>query len=79
MKLRPSDANVLYNSACTYGILQRKKETLGTLKKAIASGFRLYEWAERDPDLSCVHDDPEFKRLMAEIRRKGSKVRKTKS
>jgi serine/threonine protein kinase/Flp pilus assembly protein TadD len=62
--LRPNDPNILYNAACTYGVLQRKAEALSMLRRAKMSGFTTLEWATRDPDLACLHDDPEFKELI---------------
>jgi hypothetical protein len=54
----------LYNAACTYGVLSRKTESLETLKKAIAAGYGNLNWAARDSDLDCLHDDPEFQKLV---------------
>ncbi|PWT93286.1 MAG: protein kinase [Acidobacteria bacterium] len=65
---RPLDPMLLYNAACAYGILQRKKDALETFKKAAFRGNIIGIWAEKDPDLACLHDDPEFIRLMAELR-----------
>jgi serine/threonine protein kinase/Flp pilus assembly protein TadD len=62
--LRPNDTNVLYNAACTYGLLQRKREALDTLRQAIQAGFGSPGWASRDPDLACLHGDPEFEALV---------------
>jgi serine/threonine protein kinase/Tfp pilus assembly protein PilF len=62
--LRPNDGNTLYNAACTYGVLARKIEALETLKKAIAAGYGNLNWAARDADLDCLHDDPEFRKLV---------------
>ena len=56
--------DILYNAACTYGILQKKEEALTMLRKAKESGFGTMEWAARDPDLACLHDDHEFKQLI---------------
>ncbi len=61
--LRPNDPNVLYNAACTYGVLEKKTEALEMFKKAIAAGYARGNWASRDPDLACLRDDPEFQRL----------------
>jgi serine/threonine protein kinase/cytochrome c-type biogenesis protein CcmH/NrfG len=63
--MRFNDPNVLYNAACVYGIMSMKKETLEMLKKAKAAGYANMEWATRDPDLACVHDDPEFRQMIA--------------
>jgi serine/threonine protein kinase/Flp pilus assembly protein TadD len=62
--LRPNDPNILYNAACTYGVLTRKAEALAMLKKAIAAGWGNPNWAARDSDLDCLHDDPEFRKLV---------------
>ena len=61
--LRPNDSNVLYNAACTYALLQRKPEALEMLAGAIKAGWSNMEWILNDPDLSSLHDEPEFKRL----------------
>ena len=61
--LRPGDSNVLYNAACTYGVLQKKAEALDMLRRAREAGYGNLEWAARDPDLACVRDDPEFKKI----------------
>jgi serine/threonine protein kinase/Flp pilus assembly protein TadD len=62
--LRPGDPNILYNAACTYGVMGRKQEALETLKKAFAVGYGNKNWASRDADLRCLHDDPEFRQLV---------------
>ncbi len=64
--LRPNDPNILYNAACTYGVMARKAEALAMLKKAIAAGWGNPNWAARDSDLDCLHDDPEFRKLVGE-------------
>jgi serine/threonine protein kinase/Tfp pilus assembly protein PilF len=62
--LRPGDGNTLYNAACTYGVLFRKAEALATLKKAFAAGYGNLNWAARDSDLDCLHEEPEFRKLV---------------
>lgn len=62
--LRPNDGNTLYNAACTYGILQKKPEALDTLKRAIGAGYGNLTWAAQDSDLECLHDIPEFQKLV---------------
>jgi serine/threonine protein kinase/Tfp pilus assembly protein PilF len=63
MLLRPNEATVLYNAACTFCTLNRKAEALDALAKAWRAGFRDADWARRDPDLAILHDDPEFEKL----------------
>jgi non-specific serine/threonine protein kinase len=62
--LRPNDGNTLYNAACTYGILKNKAKALEMVKKALAAGWDNLNWAARDSDLECLHDDPEFQKLV---------------
>ncbi len=72
LALRPKDSNILYNAACVYGLLKKKAEALTVLRKAKEAGYRLIlEWAARDPDLACLHGEPEFERLLKEGEQKG--------
>ena len=72
--LRPNDTNVLYNAACTLGVLQKKVEALAMLRKALAAGYGNLEWVARDPDLTCLREDPEFQTLVGQGRAGGSPV-----
>ncbi|MDX1582116.1 MAG: protein kinase [Thermoanaerobaculia bacterium] len=63
MALRPNEATVLYNVACVFCHLGKKKEALDALKKAWDAGFKDPSWARRDPDLEPLHDEPEFEKL----------------
>jgi serine/threonine protein kinase/cytochrome c-type biogenesis protein CcmH/NrfG len=65
LAMRPNDSNIIYNSACIYGIFNQKKEALDLLRKAKDTGFPNLDWAARDPDLACLHDDPEFQALLS--------------
>jgi len=70
--LRPDDFNILYNAACTYAILNKKREALDLLKRAAKVGFLTMDWVARDPDLACLRDEPEFQQLLKEGGYKGS-------
>ena len=61
--LRPNDSNVLYNAACTYGVLGKKSEALDLLRRALAAGYANSDWPRQDPDLKILHEDPEFIKL----------------
>jgi non-specific serine/threonine protein kinase len=61
--LRPHDSNILYNAACTYGVLTRKAEAIEMLRRAKAAGYANPDWIRRDPDLACLHGEPEFETL----------------
>ncbi|HEV2386862.1 MAG TPA: protein kinase [Candidatus Acidoferrales bacterium] len=66
--LRPSDGIIIYNAACTYGTLGMKAEALALLKRLRGVSSFQMDWAARDPDLACLHGDPEFEQLIAETR-----------
>ena len=61
--LRANEASILYNAACVYCTLKRKKEALDALRKAWEAGFQDAVWARRDPDIAILHGEPEFERL----------------
>jgi len=69
--LRPNDSNILYNAACTYAIMEKKTESLALLRKARETGFFNWDWVARDPDLVCLHGEPEFERLLKEGEQRG--------
>jgi serine/threonine protein kinase/tetratricopeptide (TPR) repeat protein len=63
MVLRPNDAIVMYNVACTFCSLGKRDEALDALRKAWDAGFKDQEWTRRDPDLEMLRGDPLFERL----------------
>ena len=63
MTLRPNEATVLYNAACTLANLDRRAEAVDALRKAWNAGYKDADWTRRDPDLAPLHGDPEFERL----------------
>ncbi len=65
VEMRPNDSNILYNAACTYGAMQMKTEALALARKTIAVGYTNLDWMSRDPDLACLHGEPEFQQLCA--------------
>ena len=63
--MRPLDPNILYNAACTYGLLQMKAEALDAFRRSVEAGYANTDWCKKDPDLKILHDDPEFQRMTA--------------
>jgi serine/threonine protein kinase/Flp pilus assembly protein TadD len=74
MTLRPKEANVLYNGACTFCLMKKKAEALDALRRAWEAGWTDPNWVRHDPDLSILHGDPEFERLYPESGLIGGKV-----
>ncbi len=68
LALGSTDPHTIYNAACTYGLLQMKEEALTTLKRAAEAGFSEWGLASRDPDLACLREEPEFKRLLGRVK-----------
>ena len=66
MLLRPNEAMVHYNAACTLCLMNKKAEALDALGKAWRSGFKDADWARRDPDLAILRGEPEFEKLYPE-------------
>jgi non-specific serine/threonine protein kinase len=66
MLLRPNEATILYNSACTFCKINKKAEGMDALSKAWRAGFRDPDWVRRDPDLNLLHGEPEFEKLYPE-------------
>ncbi len=66
MLLRPNEATMLYNAACTFCKIKKKAEAMDALSKAWRAGFRDPDWVRRDPDLALLHDEPEFEKLYPE-------------
>ena len=63
--MRPTDANVLYNAACCYGLLSMKIDALDTFRRCVEAGYSNLNWCLKDPDLRILHDDPEFRNLIS--------------
>jgi serine/threonine protein kinase/Flp pilus assembly protein TadD len=64
LAMRPTDANVLYNAACTYGILGMKVDALDTFRRSVKAGYSNLDWCLKDPDLQILYDEPEFQEMI---------------
>lgn len=63
-RLRPRDATVRYNLACSHSLLENMDEAIRELKSAFDLGYRDYRHLLRDPDLRNVRGDRRFKALL---------------
>lgn len=43
--------------------MKKKPEAIEMLRRAKAAGYYNLEWTRRDPDLACLHGEPEFEKL----------------
>ena len=60
------------NASCVYAVLGLKTEALDLLRRAVQNGYWHADIIERDPDFISIRDEPEFQRLVAELRTSGS-------
>lgn len=67
VRLQPANATAHYNLACSLALSRRKGDALRTLRRAIALGYDDRDWMLRDPDLAALQEDPEFRRLLAQL------------
>lgn len=67
-RLRPSDATVLYNLACSYSLTDRLDEGFAALDRALDAGYSEFAWMSKDPDLAKMRKDPRFASVQARIK-----------
>jgi Flp pilus assembly protein TadD len=68
-QLRPDDALVQYNLACSYSLTGNFNQAAAALGKAIDLGYRDFKWLAKDPDLSAIREHPLFKSVRDKMRR----------
>ncbi len=68
--LRPEDAIVFYNLACSYALLNQTRAALVALTKAIDFGYDDFEHLKGDTDLDNLLKDEHFKQYIKQLERK---------
>ncbi|MDB6017247.1 MAG: Tetratricopeptide 2 repeat protein [Pedosphaera sp.] len=72
-QLRPEDALVQYNLACSYSLTGNFNQAIAALEKALNLGYLDFKWLAQDPDLSELRQHPLYKNIRAKIRRMKAK------
>ncbi len=67
-EMRPSDALVIYNLACSLSLVGRIEDALEKLEAAITLGYRDRNHIKDDPDLENLRAHPRFKELESRLR-----------
>jgi tetratricopeptide (TPR) repeat protein len=67
-RLRPDDAVVHYNLACSYSLIGQIESAFQALHAAISLGYRDFKAMDNDPDLNNVRQHAEYKRIRAKMR-----------
>lgn len=66
-QLRPRNATVYYNLACSHAILNHMTESLAALERAADLGYRDLDYLLSDPDLAAVRCHVGFRRILAKL------------
>ena len=64
MAVDPEDPMLLYNVACTYGVLGKVDECLHALEQAVSKGWGDRDWLQHDSDLDSIRNEPRYLALM---------------
>jgi tetratricopeptide (TPR) repeat protein len=67
-RLRPEDALVHYNLACSYSLTDQFDLATDALDASINLGYRDFEWMRKDPDLKKLREQDDYKRIRAKVR-----------
>ena len=67
-RLRKDDPGVHYNLACSYSLLGLIDDAFKSIKKAIALGYRDFDYLRKDPDLENLKKDKRFYSLLGELK-----------
>ena len=68
--MRPEDAIVFYNLACSYALLNQTRTALAVLTKAIDFGYDDFEHLKGDADLDNLFKDEHFQRYIKQLEKK---------
>ena len=66
-RLRPADAVVRYNLACSLALLGRPDQAFEALAQAVDFGYRDLKHLDGDPDLGSLREDPRFTALRERV------------
>lgn len=69
-RLRPEDAIVHYNLACSYALLNQTRAGLAALIKAIDFGYDDFEHLKSDTDLDNLLKDEHFQQYIKQLGKK---------
>ena len=73
--LRPQDATVLYNLACSYSLTGDTEQAFNALQRALVAGYDDFKWLAHDPDLEAVRKHPRYEEVRAQIKTRKPKAK----
>ena len=74
-RLRPGDALVFYNLACSYSLTEQFDRAAVALEHALRFGYRDFNWLAKDPDLRKLRQQPVYRYIEVKIRQMKIAVR----
>jgi hypothetical protein len=66
--LRPQDANIRFNYACSLALTGALDQSCVELETAFNLGYRDVRWLQEDPDLDALRKHPGYRKIRARIR-----------
>ncbi len=75
-QLRPDDAVIYYNLACSYALLNQTRPALSALSKAIDLGYNDFKHLREDPDMENLLKDVQVQEFLAQAERKRKTTKK---
>jgi tetratricopeptide (TPR) repeat protein len=66
--LRPDDAGVQYNLACSYSLTEQYELAIKALNRALELGYDEFKFLARDPDLKNLRAHPLYEPIRAKLR-----------
>jgi len=74
-RLRPADALVHYNLACSYSLTEQFEAAAAALNRALDLGYRDFKRLAKDTDLATFRKHPLYKKIRSRIKAMEIKVR----
>jgi tetratricopeptide (TPR) repeat protein len=68
VRLEPKNATAHYNLACSLALCKKRPDALRSLRTAVSLGYDDLDWMEQDPDLEILKNDPEFRKLLSQLK-----------
>ena len=68
VRLRPADALVHYNLACSYSLTEQFEAAAAALDRALDLGYRDFKWLSKDPDLARLRKHRFYQKIRARIK-----------
>ena len=68
VRLDPANPTAHYNLACSLALCKKRPDALRSLRKALSLGYDDLDWMQQDPDLEILKNDPEFLKLLRQLK-----------